>query len=84
MLLVIGMCEIVVEIPDALKQITDEYLEEADTKLLLREAVEEKLKLLLLFKVVDKILKKSKLTDEKFNELVEEYRERLAKRYGVI
>ncbi|MCG2718068.1 MAG: hypothetical protein L6408_04440 [Nanoarchaeota archaeon] len=80
----IGMCEIVVEIPDALKQITDEYLEEADTKLLLREAVEEKLKLLLLFKVVDKILKKSKLTDEKFNELVEEYRERLAKRYGVI
>ncbi len=84
MLLVIGMCEIVVEIPDALKQITDEYLEEADTKLLLREAVEEKLKLLLLFKVVDKILKKSKLTDEKFNELVEEYRERLAKSYGVI
>lgn len=78
------MPELKVEIPAGLFKIAGEELEKSETKVLLREAVEEKLRVLLLFKVVDNILKKSKLTDEQAKELVEELEERVAKRHGLI
>jgi len=81
---VIEMAEIKVEIPVGLFKITREELEKSETKVLLREAVEEKLRVLLLFKVVDNILKKSKLADEQAKELAEELEERVAKRHGLI
>ena len=78
------MAEVVVNISDGLSRVVGSELNRPETKILLREAVEQKLKLLLLFKTVDDILKKSKLTDEGLEELVEEYRENLANRYEVI
>ncbi|RZN15083.1 MAG: hypothetical protein EF812_03550 [Methanosarcinales archaeon] len=76
--------ELKVEIPAGLFKIAGEELEKSETKVLLREAVEEKLRVLLLFKVVDNILKKSKLTDEQAKELAEELEEKVAKRHGLI
>jgi len=78
------MAEVVVNISDGLSRVVGSELARPGTKVLLREAVEQKLKLLLLFKTVDDILKKSKLTDEGLEELVEEYRENLADKYEVI
>ena len=69
--------------PDRFNEIIGDELEKPATKSLLRNAVEEKLKVLLLFKVVDDILKKSKLSDNDFSELLEEYRDNLAKKYGL-
>jgi cellobiose-specific phosphotransferase system component IIA len=79
----IDMAEVVVKVPEGLTKAIGGELEKPETKILLREAVEEKLRVLLLFKVVDDILKKSKLTDEKFKEIVEEYKGRIAKRHGL-
>jgi cellobiose-specific phosphotransferase system component IIA len=79
----IDMAEVVVRVPEGLTKAISGELEKPETKILLREAVEEKLRVLLLFKVVDDILKKSKLTDEKFKEIVEEYKGRIAKRHGL-
>ncbi|HJH27141.1 MAG TPA: hypothetical protein C5S37_10340, partial [Methanophagales archaeon] len=73
-----------IEIPAGLFKMAAEELKKSETKVLLREAVEEKLRVLLLFKVVDNILKKSKLTDEQAKELAEELEERVAKRHGLI
>ena len=78
------MADVVVNISEGLNRVVGSELNRPETKVLLREAVEEKLKLLLLFKVTDDILKKSNLTDEGFEELVKEYRERIARRYGVV
>jgi hypothetical protein len=78
------MAEIVVRISEGLAKAVGEELEKPEVKVLFREAVEEKLRVLLLFKVVDNILKKSKLTDEQARELAEELRERVAKRHGLI
>jgi len=78
------MAELKVEIPAGLFKIAREELEKSETKVLFREAVEEKLRVLLLFKVVDNILEKSKLTDEQAKELAEELEERVAKRHGLI
>ena len=77
------MAEVKIEIADRFTEIIGEELKKSSTKSLLRSAVEEKLKVLFLFKAVDDILKKSKLTDEDFSELVDEYRDNLAKRYGI-
>ena len=77
------MAELKIEIPDRFNEIIGDELKKSSTKSLLREAVEDKLNVLLLFKAVDDILKKSKLSDDKFSELVEEYRDNLAKRYGI-
>jgi len=77
------MPELKVEIPAGLYEIAGEELEMPETKTLLREAVGEKLRVLLLFKAVDNILKKSKLTDEQAKELTEELRGRVAKQYGL-
>jgi len=77
------MVELKVEIPERFTKIIGDELKKSSTKALLREAVEEKLKVLLLFKAVDGILKKSKLSDDNFSKLVEEYRGNLAKRYGI-
>lgn len=77
------MAELRVEISDRFNKIIGDELENPGTRALLREAVEEKLKVLLLFKAVDGILKKSKLSDDDFSKLVEEYRDNLAKRYGI-
>lgn len=79
----VEMTELRVEIPERFNEIIGDELAKPATKLLLRTAVEEKLKVLLLFKVVDDILKKSKLSDDDFSKLVEEYRDNLAKRYGL-
>ena len=78
------MADVVVNISEGLNRVVGSELNRPETKVLLREAVEEKLKLLLLFKVTDDILKKSKLTDEGFEELVKEYKENIARRYGVV
>jgi hypothetical protein len=78
------MADVVVNISEGLNRVVGSELNRPETKVLLREAVEEKLKLLLLFKVTDDILKKSKLTDEGFEELVKEYKESIARRYGVV
>ena len=75
--------ELKVEIPDRFNEIIGDELKNPSIKSLLRGAVEDKLKVLLLFKAVDDILRKSKLSDENFSELVEEYRDNLAKRYGI-
>lgn len=73
-----------VEIPKGMKEMLgEEELSKPEIKLLIRRGIEEKLKTLLLFKTVDKILKKSKLSEKGYKELVEEYREGLAKRHGV-
>lgn len=77
------MAELRVEISESFKEIIGDELKKPATKSLLRGAVEEKLKILLLFKAVDGILKKSKLSDKDFSGLVEEYRNNLAKRYGI-
>ena len=77
------MAELKVEIAERFNELIGDELKNPSTKALLREAVEDKLKVLLLFKAVDNILKKSKLSDESFSELVEEYRDNLAKRYGI-
>ena len=77
------MAELKLKIPERFNEIIGDELEKPATKVLLRGAVEEKLKVLLLFKVVDDILKKSKLSDNNFSKLVEEYRDNLAKRYGI-
>ncbi|MBS3114264.1 hypothetical protein J4448_04120 [Candidatus Woesearchaeota archaeon] len=79
----VDMVELKVEIPERFTKIIGDELKKSSTKALLREAVEEKLKVLLLFKAVDGILKKSKLSDDNFSKLVEEYRGNLAKRYGI-
>jgi len=79
----VKMAELKIEIPKGFNEIIGDELGKPATKVLLRGAVEEKLKVLLLFKVVDDILKKSKLTDKDFSKLVEEYRGNLAKRYGI-
>ena len=76
------MVELKVEIPERFNKLIGKELEKPATKALLREAVEDKLKVLLLFKVVDGILKKSKLSDGNLSKLVEEYRSNLAKRYS--
>ena len=78
------MAEIVVEIPDGLKSVLGGEFERPETRVLFREAVEEKIRVLLLFKVVDSILKESKLTDEQAGELTEELREGVARRHGLI
>ncbi len=78
------MPELVIEIPEVLAKAVGEELRKPETKVLFREAVEEKLRVLLLFKVVDNILKKSRLTDEQVKELAEELKERVAKRHGLI
>lgn len=78
------MAEVVVNISDGLSRVVGSELDLPGTNVLLREAVEQKLKILLLFKTVDDILKKSKLTDEGLEKLVEEYRENLANKYGVM
>ena len=77
------MAELKIEIPERFNKIIGDELKKPATKALLREAVEDKLKVLLLFKAVDDVLKKSKLSDDNFSELVEEYRDNLAKRYGI-
>lgn len=77
------MAELKVEIPESFFEMIGDELKKPDTKVLLRGAIEEKLKLLLLFKVVNDILKDSKLSEDDFSELVEEYRDNLAKRYGI-
>ena len=77
------MVELKVEIPERFTKIIGDELKKSSTKALLREAVEEKLKVLLLFKAGDGILKKSKLSDDNFSKLVEDYRGNLAKRYGI-
>ena len=77
------MVELKVKISERFNDIIGDELDKPATKSLLRSAVEEKLKVLLLFKAVDGILKKSKLSDDNFSELVEEYRDNLAKRYGL-
>jgi len=79
----IKMAELKVEIPERFIEMIGDELKKSDTKVLLRNAVEEKLKLLLLFKAVNDILKDSKLSDNDFSKLVEEYRDNLAKRYGI-
>jgi len=76
------MAELKIEIPKGFEVIKDE-LENPDTKSILKSAVEEKLKVLLLFKIVDDALKKSKLSEDNFSQLVEEYRENLSKRYNL-
>ncbi len=78
------MSEVVVKIPAGLYKIVGDELKAPQTKALLREAVEEKLKLLVLFREVDRILSKSKLSDEQADELAEELRERVAKRHGLL
>lgn len=77
------MDELKVEIPERFNEIIGDELKKPATKALLRGAVEDKLKVLLLFKVADDILKKSKLSDANFSELVGEYRDNLAKRYDI-
>ena len=77
------MAELKVKIPERFNELIGDELKKPSTKALLREAVEDKLKVLLLFKAVDDILKKSKLSDANLSELVEEYRDNLAKRYGI-
>ena len=77
------MAELKVEIPERFNELIGDELNKPSTKALLKEAVEDKLKMLLLFKTVDNILKKSKLSDENFSKLVEEYRDNLAKKYGI-
>ena len=77
------MVELKIEIPERFNDIIGDELEKPATKSLLRSAVEEKLKILLLFKAVDGVLKKSKLSDDDFSKLVEEYRDNLAKKYGI-
>ena len=78
------MAELKVEIPERFIEMIGDELKSSDTKALLRSAVEDKLKVLLLFRVVDDILKKSKLTDEKAAELAEELKENVAKRHGLM
>jgi len=77
------MTEFTVKIPDRFKEIMGEELKKPATKVLLSNAVEEKLKMLLLFKVADGILNKSKLSDNDFSKLVEEFRDNLAKKYEI-
>lgn len=78
------MSEVVVNIPAGLYKIAGDELKAPQTKALFSEAVEEKLKMLLLFKAVDRILSKSKLSDKHAEELAEELRERVAKRHGLL
>ena len=78
------MVELKVMIPERFSDIIGDELDKPATKSLLRSAVEEKLRVLLLFKAVDDILKKSKLSDGNLSKLVEEYRDNLAKRYGIL
>lgn len=77
------MAELKVEIPERFIEMIGDELKSSDAKVLLRSAVEEKLKVLLLFKVVNDILKDSKLSNDDFSKLVEEYRDNLAKRYDL-
>ena len=81
--LVIKMSELTFKIPDGLDKIVGDMLNRPETKAYLNAGIEERLKTLILFEVVNKILSKSELTDERFDELVDEYRDRLAARYGV-
>ncbi len=77
------MVKLTIEIPERFNEIIGEELKEPNTKSLLRGAIEDKLRVLLLFKVTDDLLKKSKLSDDDFSKLVEEYRGNLAKRYSI-
>jgi hypothetical protein len=72
------MTEYVIDIPPELYGLAAEELKKAQTKKLLQEAVEQKIKTLILFGAVDKILKKSALSDEKAAELAEELNRRVA------
>jgi len=78
------MAELMIEIPDGLNEVLGSELECPETKVMFREAVEEKIRVLLLFKVVDDILKKSKLTGEQAKELADEVNEAVAIRHGLI
>ena len=77
------MSQAVLKIPEGLDKIVGKDIESRETREFLAEGLEQRLKLLILFRAVDDILKKSKLADAGFDKLVEEYREGLAKRYGV-
>ena len=61
------MSELRVKIPKRFDEIMKDELEKPATKLLLSNAVEDKLNVLLLFKVVDDILKGSKLSKNNFD-----------------
>ena len=77
------MTEYVIDIPPELYGLAAEELKKAQTKKLLQEAVEQKIKTLLLFGAVDNILKKSALSDEKAAELAEELNLRVARRHNI-
>jgi len=77
------MTELIVDIPPGLYKAAGEELNNPRIKALLGEAVEQKIRVLLLFKAVDEILSKSGLSDVKADELAEELRSRVAERHGI-
>ena len=75
--------KLVVEVPDSMAKMLGDDIKNPSTQALFREAVEDKIRELMLFKVADILLKKSKLTEEKALELAQELKERVAKRHGL-
>jgi hypothetical protein len=77
------MTDYVVDIPPELYGLAAEELKDKRTRRLLQDAVTQKIKTILLFNAVDKMLAKSALTDESVDDLSEELKRRMAKRHGI-
>ncbi|MCX6665846.1 MAG: hypothetical protein NT038_07315 [Euryarchaeota archaeon] len=80
----VTMGEIKIEISEGLLKLAGKELKKPEMKVLFREAVEEKLRTLLLFERVDAILQKSKLSEEQAQLLADELNKRVAKRHGLL
>jgi hypothetical protein len=78
------MGEVVVDVRPGLYKKACKTLEDPRTKALLQDAVEQKLKALLLFQAVDDMLSKSSLNAKQAVELSEEVRARVARRHGLL
>jgi len=77
------MTDYVIDIPPELYGLAAEELKDKRTRRLLQDAVEQKIKTILLFNAVDKMLAKSTLGEGSANELSEELKGRMAKRHGI-
>ena len=78
------MTQLTIDIPEGMSRIIGaEKLERPETQSMLRRAVVEKLKVLMLSDVVDGILKKSKLTDDQAALLADEANIAVARKHGI-
>ncbi len=76
------MAEVIVEVPEELKFEFKELGKE-EVNAVIRDALKERLSERLMFKIADRLLKDSEMTDELALKLGAELKERVAKKHGL-